>query len=98
MTRRYHVDPELAGKWAECDGGTPTEGGPAGLLGSRESFRGVLTGLYYEEGDPPWRWYELANLVLKPEEYQEATVWCEEGFVFLVADSAGNPLRRAGSP
>lgn len=95
MARTTGFDPELSGKWAECDGGTATEGGPAGLLGSREFFRGRLSGLYYDEGDPPWRWYELVALTEKPEDYREDSVWCEEGFIFLVADGVGTPLHRA---
>lgn len=96
MARRYGFDQELAGRWAECDGGAPTEGGPAGLLGARDFFRGRLTGLYYQEGDPSWCWYELAGLVEKPEDYQQDAVWCEEGFIFLVVDGEGTPLRLAG--
>ena len=86
MEPKYSFDPDLTGKVAECDGGTPTQGGPAGLLGSRDSFRGRLTGLYYDEGDPPWRWYELADLTVKPEEHQEDTVWCEKSFLFVMDD------------
>ena len=56
------------------------------MLGSRDLFRGRLTGLYYDEGNPPWRWYELADLVQKPEEHLDLTVWCEEGFLFLEDD------------
>ena len=84
MEPTYGFDPDLAGKVAECDGGTTAQGGPAGLLGSRDFFRGRLTGLYYDQGDPSWRWYELADLTVKPEEHPEDTVWCEKSFVFVM--------------
>ncbi len=84
MERRYGFNADYAGRIAECDGGAPIEGGPAGWLGSRDFFRGRLTGLYYEVGDPAWRWYELAELTDKPEEHLGDVVWCEEGFIFLM--------------
>ena len=86
MERRYGVDPELALRVAECDGGDATIGSDGITLGSRESFRGRLTGVYFEEGDPPWRWYELADLTLKPEWHLDDTVWCEEGFIWVMDD------------
>lgn len=84
MERRYAIDPELIGRQAECDGGMATAGGPAGALGSRDFFKGRLTGIYFEEGDPPWRWYEMRDLQVKPEDYTDDSVWCEEGFIFLI--------------
>ncbi len=84
MQPKYEFDTDLAGKVAECDGGTATAGGPAGLLGSRDFYRGRLTGRYYDDGDPPWRWYELAELTAKPEDHREDTVWCESSFVFMM--------------
>ena len=86
MEPKYGFDPDLTGKIAECDGGTPTQGGPAGLLGSRDFFRGRLTGRYYDEGNPPWRWFELADLTDKPEGHQENSVWCEKSFLFVMDD------------
>lgn len=86
MERRYGVDHNMVGKWAECDGGGPIEGSPGGppVLGARENFRGRLSGVYYDEGDPPWRWYEMVSLEIRPEGYGYDTVWCEEGFIFLL--------------
>jgi len=84
MERRYNINPRLTGRIAECDGGMMVAGGPAGAMGSREHFRGRLTGIYFEEGDPPWRWYEMRDLEVKPPEYEEDSVWCEAGFLFLM--------------
>jgi hypothetical protein len=101
MARRYYFDRSLTGLWAECDGGSLVEGGPAGVLGAREFFRGRLTGLYFEEGEPPyppWRWYELADLVIKPPGYLEDTVWCEEGFLFIVDEPPVEGSHASGHP
>ena len=86
MERTYNVNHDLAGKRAECEGGMPVAGPPGGpdLLGSREYFRGRLSGLYFDEGDPPWRWYELVGLESRPEDWTGDVVWCEEGFLFLM--------------
>lgn len=74
-------DPSKAGRRAECDGGH-------GVVGShfagREDFAGTLTGDYVDHGDPPWRWYLLGDLTVRPEGYIHETVWCEEGNLFLV--------------
>ena len=72
-------DTALAGKYAECDGGGLTPGG----LAAREDFAGTLTGVYLERGDPPTRWYLLANLTARPLDYEDDTVWCERGFLFV---------------
>ncbi|MBI4234004.1 MAG: hypothetical protein HY686_06135 [Chloroflexi bacterium] len=96
MERKYGFDAALAGRRAECDGGEPASGGPGGWVGSRDFFCGQLTGLYYDEGDPPWRWHELANLTDRPEGYQENTVWCEESFIFLVEPEAPAPPQPTG--
>ena len=82
--RRYGHDPALAGRRAECDGGTVDSEGRA----SREDFAGTLTGEYVEIGDPPWRWYRMGRLTLAPPGYDEATVWCDARYLFLV-DAAG---------
>ena len=84
MEREYGFDPDVTGRLAECDGGTPTQGGPAGMLGSRDFFRGRLTGRYYDAAGPSWRWFELAELTVKPDEHGEDTVWCEQSFLFLM--------------
>ena len=86
MGPKYGFDPDVTGKVAECDGGTPTQGGPAGWLGSRDFFRGRLTGRYYDydENTPSWRWFELTDLTIKPEEHMDDTVWCEQSFLFLM--------------
>ena len=74
-------DAELAGKRAECDGGGPVAGT---RYAARQDFAGVLTGEYVDHGDPPWRWYLMAELTLKPEGYAEDRVWCESGNLFVV--------------
>lgn len=79
MDRHYAFDASLAGLWATCEGGGPAEGG----IAAREFFRGRLTGLFYVEGDPPWRWFEMSDLEVKPPGYAHASVWCEEGFLFI---------------
>lgn len=74
-------DPDVAGKRAECDGGSVSGGG----LASREDFAGTLTGEYLEEGDPPWRWYFMTDLTKKPDDHPEGDgVWCETGFLFVM--------------
>jgi len=79
VTRGF--DEEKAGRCAECDGGH-------GVIGSRfagrEDFAGTLTGDYVDHGDPPWRWYLLGDLTVRPDTYKDDTVWCEEGNLFLV--------------
>ncbi len=88
--RKYDVDESMKGQYAECDGGAsqPTilPNGEWGLMPSRETFKGVLTGLYFDQGDPPWRWYEMVILHERPEGYMDETVWCEPGFIFLLGD------------
>ena len=81
-TRRSPAnDPRLAGKRAECDGGGPA---PGGHYVERQEFTGTLTGDYYEEGDPPWRWYLLADLTRKPEGFHADAVWCESESIFIL--------------
>lgn len=74
-------DEAVAGKRAECDGGGPIEGT---YYAARHDFRGVLTGDYFDHGDPPWRWYLMIDLVKKPDGYPWDAVWCEWGNVYLV--------------
>ncbi len=83
--RTYKFDPQLAGKTAECDGGRQIVGGPDhGPPAVRESYRGKLTGLYWEEGDPIWRWYELLIDKTSPDGDPGQAMWCEEGFLFIM--------------
>lgn len=88
--RKYGVDEALKGKWAECDGGASLPvvlpNGKWGLMPGRQTFKGVLTGLYFDEGNPPWRWYEMLITHDRPSDYPEETVWCEPGFLFLLGD------------
>ncbi len=88
--RTYGVNESVKGKYAECDGGGTQEivmpNGSMGIMPSRETFKGVLTGLYFDQGDPPWRWYEMLITQDRPEGYPEETVWCEPGFIFLQED------------
>ncbi len=79
LPRRPGFDEALAGKLAECDGGAVTAGGAA----SRQEFAGVLTGDYYDHGEPPWRWYLMNQLRRKPDGYEWDAVWCESGSLFV---------------
>ncbi|MBX7159040.1 MAG: hypothetical protein K1X95_02000 [Acidimicrobiia bacterium] len=74
-------DPTLAGRHAECDGGHLVAGSH---FAGREDFAGTLTGEYVDHGDPPWRWFLLADLTLRPAGYAHDTVWCESGNLFVV--------------
>lgn len=89
---RHAFDPELAGKRAECDGGGQVAGTH---FAGREDFAGRLTGEYVEEGDPPWRWYLLTDLTLKPEGYPAEAVWCESGHLFVVEGPTAMPPEQA---
>ncbi len=83
--RKYGVDERLAGRRAECEGGGPVAvGGATRVLGGRENFSGRLTGLFFEDGDPPWVWYQMGDLDQKPEGYSEEFVWCEATFLFVL--------------
>ena len=74
-------DAALAGKRAECDGGHLV---PGSNFAGREDFAGTLTGAYVDHGDPPWRWYLMEDLTLRPEGYAHDSVWCESGTLFVV--------------
>lgn len=76
-------DPEMAGRRAECDGGSLIEGTHFAV---RQDFAGVLTGDYVDHGDPAWRWYLMESLTLKPEGYPADSVWCESGMLFIVEE------------
>lgn len=75
------IDPDLAGKLAECDGGGPV---PGTQYAGRQDFAGKLTGEYIDHGDPPWRWLLMVDLTRKPENYPDESVWCESQSVFLI--------------
>ncbi|PZC45077.1 MAG: hypothetical protein DK306_001613 [Chloroflexi bacterium] len=87
--KRVYFDETIAGLTVEADGGHEIPGFQHGV---RESFRGALTGRRLDQGDPPWRWVEIAELTNKPEDFQDRAVWCEETFVFPVD---GSPWPRA---
>ena len=82
---RPGFDADLAGKRAECDGGAAI---PGTHFVGREEFSGVLTGQYVDHGDPPWRWYLLADLDRKPPGYPTDSVWCESGNLFVEEEPA----------
>jgi len=85
---RRGFDERMAGKLAECDGGGPVRGTPyAGF----QEFTGRLTGEYFDHGEPPWRWYLMVDLVRKPDNYEQDSVWCEAGSIYLVDEE---PQRR----
>lgn len=74
-------DAALAGRRAECDGGGPIAGT---RWAGRQDFAGTLTGDFVDHGDPPWRWYLLVELTLKPASYEHDAVWCESGNLFVM--------------
>ncbi|MEE8337709.1 MAG: hypothetical protein V3R95_06590 [Dehalococcoidia bacterium] len=78
----YH-DASVAGRRVQADGGGPVGDG---MVGSRESFEGTLTGRRMAQGDPPWRWLEVGDLTEKPEGFDAHFVWCDEMFVFFIDD------------
>ncbi len=82
-TETKGFNPDYAGKHAECDGGSFIEGTH---LAGRQDFGGTLTGEYTDHGDPPWRWYLMTKLVLKPDQFEGDAVWCLEGNLFLIDD------------
>jgi hypothetical protein len=84
---RYGFESTVAGKFAECDGGSMM--GPR--LASRQDFRGTLTGEFVDDGDPPWRWYLMRELTLKPESYVHESVWCEVSSIFMAKTDGDMP-------
>ena len=74
-------DEKMAGKRAECDGGSAIEGT---RYAGRQEFAGRLTGEYVDHGDPPWRWYFMVDLTEKPPNYVQDAVWCESGSIYLI--------------
>ena len=92
MSQRAHdpnarpgFDAALAGRRADCDGGSAI---PGTRFAGRQEFTGTLTGDYVDHGEPAWRWYLLAELSRKPEGYTADAVWCESGSVFLLDDGS----------
>ena len=74
------VDPGLRGKVVEADGGTTLE--LNSNFASRASFKGTLTGRRLKHGNPPWNWLEIGYLTLKPDDFEEEFVWCEESYIY----------------
>jgi len=80
---RPGFDASMAGRRAECDGGGMIEGT---RYAGRQEFTGTLTGDYYDQGDPPWRWYLMKDLTIQPEGFASDAVWCESESLFLIDD------------
>lgn len=78
---RPGFDPEKAGRRAECDGGGPIDGTH---FAGRQEFTGTLTGDFFDQGDPPWRWYLLTDLTQQPKNFEAGAVWCESESLFLL--------------
>jgi len=78
---RPGFDSSMAGKRAERDGGGMIEGTQ---YAGRQEFTGTLTGDYYNQGDPPWRWYLMNDLTRKPDGFAQEAVWCESESLFLL--------------
>ena len=74
------VDPRLRGKIVEADGGATLE--LNSNFASRASFKGTLTGRRLQQGDPPWNWLEIGSLTLKPDDFEEEFVWCEQSYIY----------------
>jgi len=48
----------------------------------RQDYAGTLTGDYIDHSDPPWRWYLMKDLTLKPQGCEDEAIWCLEGNLF----------------
>ncbi|MFN0148679.1 MAG: hypothetical protein ACKVT1_19425 [Dehalococcoidia bacterium] len=82
-----YFDAAIAGKRVAADGGSEAVEGQHGgkfAVASREMFEGRLTGRRMDDGDPPWRWLEIGDLAEKPEGFEDATVWCEESYIYAL--------------
>ncbi|MEE2875923.1 MAG: hypothetical protein VYD09_05285 [Chloroflexota bacterium] len=73
------LDSELIGRRVEADGGAQV--GNTNFA-SRAAFEGVLTGRKIVQGDPPWYWLEIGQLSVKPDDFEDEFVWCEESYVY----------------
>ncbi|KYC29109.1 hypothetical protein ACY05_00550 [Sterolibacterium denitrificans] len=77
-------NPDYAGRRAECDGG----GAIAGTrLAGRQDYAGTLTGDYIDHASgnaPPWRWYLMRDLTLKPQNCEDEAIWCLAGNLHLI--------------
>ena len=84
---RVYMDPAIEGLRVQADGGSEavdvTHGGRVAHA-SREMFEGTLTGRRLDQGDPPWRWLEIGGLTEKPAGFEEASVWCEESYIYYL--------------
>ena len=89
----HGFDPEKAGRQAECDGGGLVMGS---RYAARQTFTGTLTGDFYDEGDPPWRWYRMEALTHKPANYPFEAVWCESESLFLIDPLQEKPIAPTG--
>ena len=98
MERRYAVDPAMTMRLAECDGGGPVRTDSGQVVSMRFLYRGRLTGVYFEEGEPPWRWYEMTDLSIKPPWHTDDSVWCEQGFLFLIDEPPAEARGGVGFP
>ena len=85
-TARPGFAANVAGKRAESHGGHAIAGT---RYAGRQEFAGTLSGEYVDHGDPVWRWYLLVELTQKPDGYQQDSVWCESGNLFIVREERG---------
>lgn len=74
-------DASLVGRRVEADGGSEAVGMKHG---GREQYEGALTGRRLSQGDPPWTFLELGDLIDKPADLQQDTVWCDEAYVYFL--------------
>ena len=75
------LDPELAGRHVEADGGSQV--GNTNFA-SRAEFEGILTGRKIVQGNPPWYWLEIGQLSVKPDNFEDEFVWCEKSYVYFL--------------
>ena len=76
------MDPERAGRRAECDGGGLVMGS---RYAARQEFTGTLTGEYYDEGDPSVALVQNDRPDPQaPTHFPFESVWCEAESLFLI--------------
>jgi hypothetical protein len=80
-SQHYYFDSSVAGIRVQADGGNAAIGS---RLASRETFEGELTGWRMDEGNPPWKWFEIGALVDKPPGFSAESVWCEETYIYRI--------------